>query len=221
MLSTPPLNPEAPTAWGVSGNGLSWQRQHISVLPSMHPLLRAAAIISPLLQRGLQAAHSQRVMFDVPLHGAVAAPLHDHQVQGQGIFPGAGHLEVSAGALRALGDAAYSDSNAAITEVAFHAPFLLGKGPLRVSVEFTAGRVIVAGVGGLIHMSGIAALKVKGGASSHFKVRSRTIQALVGHFQAISPVRGKTFTLHIHDDFQFSDISMRAVQISWSNICCI
>lgn len=150
-----------------------WHRQHISVLAPMHPLLHAAAVITPT-QRGLQATHLQRVMFELPMNGSSLAPFNDHTVQGQGIFPGAGHLEVSAAALTALTASGHDAQGAgALTAAVFHAPFLLGTGPLRLSLEVATGRTAVADVRGTIHMSAWASscidhVAMQGSGSSSF-----------------------------------------------------
>ena len=59
---------------GSTYSWLLWNHQHISVLPPMHPLLRAAAVLKPM-QQGLQAAHSLRAVFEVPMHGPLVCPL--------------------------------------------------------------------------------------------------------------------------------------------------
>ncbi len=139
------------------------------------------------LQRGLKFTPSPRVMFEVPMQGPSVASFRDHRVQGQGIFPGAGHLEVASAALRAVGN---PSGAAALAAVTFHAPYVLNGGPLRVAVEMATGRIIVAGMKGPTHMSGSAIQCTSSGYTALMGGHRNPMQATGGRWKCVADQLG-------------------------------
>ena len=110
-----------------------WKRIHTSVLPPAHPQLHSV----------VAATSSAAAVFEMRLGQASLAFFKAHRVSGKSVFPGAGYLEMAAGAVEALKHGGASST--AVVGVAVVSPLLLSSATDLLSTPFKAEIKLISG----------------------------------------------------------------------------